>query len=216
MHAAKRKVPEDAPAADKSASLLKWASREDAGNDSVPPLVIWDLDETLILFNSLVTGSTPFPAAAAAAEGHQGTPTAELKHRGAVLGKRMEALLWSLLDHCLGFEKLEESEFEGIAEALQRMAHGLWPSEAMVHPPPPPAHTLRPMAFGPMPSGPMARSPPAPCPPALCPPAPCPPAPCPPAPSPAPCPPAPCPVAPGCWHMARRLWPMAMAADPWV
>ena len=98
-----------------------------------PPLVIWDLDETLILFNSLVTGSPPFIPGTESARKNSAMVTASddvcsaalqadrsetLKQRGAALGERMESLLWSLLDHIFDFEQLEESEYTCIADAF--------------------------------------------------------------------------------------------------
>ena len=101
---------------------------------STPALVIWDLDETLILFNSLVTGSPPFipgtesarPTSATMASASDDVCSAALpadrsetlRQRGAALGERMESLLWSLLDHIFDFEQLEQSEYASVADAL--------------------------------------------------------------------------------------------------
>ena len=86
-----------------------------AGSLQPPPaLVIWDLDETLILFNSLITGSPPFIPATA-----DTTVAAEtLKQRGAAVGERMESLIWSLLDDIFDFQQLEKSEYASVTEAF--------------------------------------------------------------------------------------------------
>lgn len=99
-----------------------------------PALVIWDLDETLILFNSLVTGSPPFTPGTESARATSATMASAsddvcsaalpadrsetLRQRGAALGERMESLLWSLLDHIFDFEQLEQSEYASVADAL--------------------------------------------------------------------------------------------------
>jgi hypothetical protein len=143
---AKRRTPADeddpaAPPAQRARHSGPAAGGSSGGRvKPIPALVIWDLDETLILFNSLVTGSPPFPAAAAGAAAtaaalgpaepggavvvsNPGATAAggdedRLKQRGAALGARMESLIWSLLDHVFGFEQLEKSEYESLDAAL--------------------------------------------------------------------------------------------------
>ena len=132
VHTAKRRAPPSL--AKDPAPRPTQRARTDASSSTeaktLPPLVIWDLDETLILFNSLITGIPPFPAAASAAASAaadaSGNPSRagdeQLKSRGAALGSRMESLIWALLDHVFGFERLEKSEYESVTEALQAAA----------------------------------------------------------------------------------------------
>jgi hypothetical protein len=118
-HTAKRRPPTDL--SESPGVRPTQRSRCDSSGDSAasslpppPPLVIWDLDETLILFNSLITGSPPFIPAAVDTK----AATETLKQQGVALGERMESLIWSLLDHIFDFEQLEKSEYANVAEAF--------------------------------------------------------------------------------------------------
>ena len=100
VHTAKRRAPSDggsapAPAQRARREPATTAVPADAAPTGAaaapkppPALVLWDLDETLILFNSLVTGTPPFTTAAATAAQASGAETeAEaLRKRGAALG----------------------------------------------------------------------------------------------------------------------------------
>ncbi|GLI65323.1 hypothetical protein VaNZ11_008866 [Volvox africanus] len=83
-------------------------------------IVVWDLDETLIVFNSLLSGA--FARAAAVAVGHGKESSAsvcdgeaavrnvmepELSHRAAELGHRLAEMVFTFCDCHMSFQKLD-------------------------------------------------------------------------------------------------------------
>jgi hypothetical protein len=95
--------------------------RRHRGDPQPLPLIIWDLDETLIIFNSLVTGETPFTPPAATGE-----DKCAVAKRGVQLGETMEAMIWNLMDHCVGYERIEETNFESTAQAQSTDGADRW------------------------------------------------------------------------------------------
>ena len=90
----------------------------------------------------------PGGAATAAAETNDAKATRE-KRQAAALGGRVEDRIWALLDQRFGFEKLEQSNFETAAAALQSKDGAKWEAavagykggQAWLEPPSPPLPT---------------------------------------------------------------------------